>query len=150
MYLVPTPSNKLTIKFKKLNKKAQAPTQAHLSDAGFDLVATYRDNVPGNYVEYGTGLAIEIPEGYMGLLFPRSSISKHGLVLANSVGVVDSNYRGEIKLRFYRQAEYSGLYLVGEKIGQLVIMPYPKIKFEECNELEETDRGAGGFGSTGG
>lgn len=145
-YLVPTPSNKLLVRFKKLIETAQIPSKAHPMDAGFDLVSTSRNTKLGKFTEYGTGIAVEIPEGYVGLLFPRSSISKYGLYLANSVGVIDSNYRGEIKLRFYGK---TGMYLVGDKVGQLIIMPYPTVEFEECENLAKTDRGDGGFGSTG-
>lgn len=148
-YLVPTPSNKLKVRFKKLVESAHIPSKAHPTDAGFDLVATSRSYSMDKFSEYGTGLAVEIPEGYVGLLFPRSSISKYGLQLANSVGVIDPGYLGEIKLRFYSKCKTSGMYLVGDKIGQLIIMPYPTVEFEECEDLEESDRGVGGFGSTG-
>lgn len=143
-------STPLKVRFKKLNKDAQMPAKAHPTDAGFDLVAISKTYSMAKYVEYGTGLAVEIPKGYAGFIFPRSSISKYCLHLANSVGIVDSDYRGEIKLRFYRKNDHNGLYLVGDKIGQLIIMPYPTIEFEECENLAKTDRGDGGFGSTGG
>lgn len=100
---------------------------------------------------YGTGLAVEIPEGYVGLLFPRSSISKKGLTLANSVGVIDSGYRGEIMFKFAITSDRprkNSVYEVGDRIGQLIIMPYPKIEFV-TGELTESERGVGGFGSTG-
>jgi dUTP pyrophosphatase len=100
---------------------------------------------------YGTGIAMEIPEGHVGLLFPRSSISKTNLSLRNSVGVIDSNYRGEIMLKFLDLEEMDDLlwYLPGNKIGQIMIIERPQIELEEVEELSETDRGGGGFGSTG-
>jgi dUTP pyrophosphatase len=99
-------------------------------------------------VTYNTGLAIEIPEGHVGLLFPRSSISKTVLSLANSVGVIDSGYRGSIMFKF-RYPEEGMVYDVGDRVGQIIIMPYPTIEFEETEELSSTERGQGGFGSTG-
>ena len=101
----------------------------------------------GNYV-YLTGIALEIPSGYVGLLFPRSSVSRTCLSLANSVGVVDSGYRGEIMLKFGCSSTLS-CYKVGDRIGQLIIMPYPQVQFEQVEELSDSDRGEGGFGSTG-
>ena len=102
----------------------------------------------GNYV-YLTGVALEIPLGFVGLLFPRSSVSKTSLSLANSVGVVDSSYRGEIMLKFRHTGEANPFYRAGDRVGQIMIMPYPKIEFIEAKELSTTDRGDGGFGSTG-
>jgi dUTP pyrophosphatase len=140
----------MNVKFKKLTKHASTPTYSKEGDAGLDLVAvdTYHDR-DYSFVEYGTGLAVEIPEGYVGLLFPRSSISKTDFSLANSVGIIDSNYRGEVKMRF-RTSPYNGMeYDIGDRIGQLVIMPYPKIDLVEVTELSDSNRGAGGFGSSG-
>lgn len=140
----------MKVKFKKLVSHASTPKYSKEGDAGLDLVAvdTYYDR-DYSFVEYGTGVSVEIPEGHVGLLFPRSSISKTNFSLANSVGVVDSNYRGEIKLRF-RTSEYSGIeYDVGDRVGQLVIVPYPKIDLVEVSELSDSNRGAGGFGSSG-
>jgi dUTP pyrophosphatase len=140
----------MNVKFKKLTKHASTPTYSKEGDAGLDLVAvdTYHDR-DYSFVEYGTGLAVEIPEGYVGLLFPRSSISKTDFSLANSVGIIDSNYRGEVKMRF-RTRPYNGMeYDIGDRIGQLVIMPYPKIDLVEVTELSDSNRGAGGFGSSG-
>jgi dUTP pyrophosphatase len=102
------------------------------------------------YYEYLTGIAIEIPEGYVGLMFPRSSISKTKQILSNHVGVIDSGFRGEIRFRFKKLAWDNGdLYDVGDKIGQLVIMPIPAIELVEVDELSDSERGEGGFGSTG-
>lgn len=126
------------------------PTYAKPGDAGLDLTATSKkvvDEGSYGYIEYGTGLAIEIPEGYVGLTFPRSSVSNTGLIKANAVGVIDSGYRGELKSRF-KAIPDTKQYEVGDKIAQLIIIPYPKIEFEEVEELSETERGEGGYGST--
>lgn len=142
-----------TVRFKRLHVDAVAPTRAHPTDAGYDLTAFSREyNAEYRYWEYGTGIAVEIPEGFVGLLFPRSSISKTNLTLANSVGVIDASYRGEVKLRF-REAYRGDLTFpnlkVGERCGQLVIMPIFAGDMVEADELSETPRGEGGFGSTG-
>jgi dUTP pyrophosphatase len=140
----------MIVKIKKLDSKAVTPAYAKAGDAAVDLTAISLSKVDKDefgYLEYGTGLAIEIPEGYVGLLFPRSSISNSGLILTNSVGVIDSGYRGEIKFRFKHIPDTS-FYKVGDRIGQLIIMPYPQIEFEEVQELSSTERGEGGFGST--
>lgn len=142
----------MKVKIKKLNKDAQIPAYANPGDAGMDVVATSKTEA-GDYIEYGTGLSFEVPEGHVLLIFPRSSVSKKDLILANCVGVLDSGYRGELKFRFkrlygpfgYTHCEYN----VGDKIGQIMIIPYPKIDFEEVDSLSETERGEGGFGSTG-
>ena len=150
-------SNTLKVNIKKLRPDAVIPTYAKPGDAGLDLTTismTTQVKANVNQWVYGTGLAIEIPEGYVGLLFPRSSIHKTGFLLSNSVGVIDSGYRGEIKFIFselnYGDDAYHGQqYLEGDRIGQLIILPYPKIQFEEVEELSETERGSGGFGSSG-
>ena len=103
----------------------------------------------GQYYEYGTGLAIEIPDGYVGLVFPRSSISKTDHFLRNSVGVIDSGYRGEVKLRMSVPALGSKSYEVGEKIGQLLIIKLPTVNIQQVDTLSSSERGLGGFGSTG-
>jgi dUTP pyrophosphatase len=101
-------------------------------------------------VVYGTGLSMEIPNGYVGLVFPRSSNSKKDLYLTNHVGVIDSGYRGEIMLKFRKTKEVIPRYYeVGDRVGQIIILPYPTIKFVESEELSSTERGEGGFGSTG-
>jgi len=139
-------ANTLNVKFKKLYSDAVAPSYAKDGDAGLDLTATHM-TWDGAYIEYGTGIAVEIPNGYVGFVFPRSSVSKkENFYLKNAVGVIDSGYRGEIKLRFNKSDEH---YQPGEKIGQLIIMPYPTIHLQEVEELSNTDRGNGGFGSTG-
>jgi dUTP pyrophosphatase len=136
----------MKIKVKKLNEKAIIPKYAFEGDAGMDVVAVskkYEDEL----VVYGTGLSFEIPEGYVLLVFPRSSISKKNLILANCVGVLDSGYRGELILKFRKNGEND--YEIGERIGQIIVLPYPRIEFEEVEELSETARGKGGFGSSG-
>lgn len=139
----------IEVKFKKLCAEAVEPIKAHPTDAGADLTATSKhwDDEKQCFI-YGTGIATEIPEGYVGLIFPRSSIRKYGLILTNSVGVIDSHYRGEIMCSF-KSVGNSVSYNVGDKIAQLVIIPYPEIRYVEVTELSETDRGEGGHGSTG-
>jgi dUTP pyrophosphatase len=143
--------------FKKLTDQAVIPTFANPGDAGLDLTATSM-TMNDNHVEYGTGLAVEIPKGHVGLLFPRSSIFKTGLTLANCVGVIDVGYRGEIKLKFkpdsisavenFLQGKPVELYKVGDRVGQLVIIELPKLVVAEKTDLSDTTRGQGGFGST--
>jgi len=138
------------VKIKRLHKDAVIPSYSRQGDAGMDLVATSKFYDDFDNICYGTGLALEIPEGYVGLLFPRSSISKTDLTLRNSVGIIDSGYRGEIVFKFNNILMSScEPYNVKERIGQLIIIPYPTIEFEEVEELSTTERGAQGFGSTG-
>ena len=133
----------------KLDAGAIIPKYAMRGDAGMDLYAvSFGIDQNNNYV-FGTGLAMEIPEGHMGLIFPRSSISKTAHSLRNAVGVIDSGYRGEIMLKFDINTHNSPVYEIGDRIGQIAIMPYPQIEFEEVFELSKTTRGKGGFGSTG-
>ena len=139
----------MKIKIKKLHNDAVIPAYAKDGDAGMDLTSVER-NTAETYVEYDTGLSMEIPEGYVGFLFPRSSVSKTNLVLANCVGVVDSGYRGPVKLRFKElNGPIGGRYKIGDRVGQIIIMPVPTFEFEEVKELSNTSRGDGGFGSTG-
>ena len=176
----------MQVKIKKLHPEAIIPSYATQGDAGMDMTAvTAQIDKSGLFIEYGTGIAVEIPEGYVGLLFPRSSLSKTSLILANHVGVVDSGYRGEIKFRFkelgmrvkemepevlntlQEERERNGFplltgpvenaiwvasessYETGDRIGQLMIIPHPQIEFEEVDELEDSQRGTGAYGSTG-
>lgn len=136
----------IKIKIKKLKENAVVPRYAHEGDAGMDVVAISR-RITDKFVEYGTGLSFEIPEGYVMLIFPRSSVSKKDLILANSVGVLDSGYRGELLIRFRLTGK--DYYEVGERVAQIIVLPYPKIEFNEVVELSETARGDGRFGSTG-
>ena len=139
----------MIIKVKKLHPDAVIPTYAKEGDAAMDLYAAevMKDKY-GNYV-YLTGVALEIPKGFVGLLFPRSSVSRTCMSLANSVGVVDSGYRGEIMLKYRLTGGGNEVYKTGDRVGQLMILPYPKIELIESEELSSTDRGSGGFGSTG-
>lgn len=139
----------IEIKFKKLCAEAVMPTKAHQSDAGADLTATSKhwDDEKQCWI-YGTGIATEIPEGYVGLVFPRSSIRKYGLALANSIGVIDSGYRGEIMCSF-KPTGSCPTYNVGDKIAQMIIMPYPETNYIEATELSDSERGENGHGSTG-
>lgn len=144
----------LPVKIKKLNEKAVIPSYATDGSAGLDLTAiSEKTFIEGavNYIEYGTGLAMQIPKGFVGLIFPRSSISSNTtLVLANSVGVIDSDYTGEIKFRFKSlMLAANKKYSVGDRVGQILIVPYPKVDFEEVEELNVTARGDGGFGHSG-
>lgn len=159
---------RLQINFKKIDKNAKTPEQAHLSDAGFDLEAI-SINETDKFIEYGTGIAIEIPYGYAGFLYSRSSVTKKDLMLKNSVGIIDSGYRGEIKFRFnktivkerevqgsvegsvlnYLQPSEREQYKIGDKIGQIIIQKIPQVTFNEVEELNDSERGSGGFGSTG-
>lgn len=155
----------MKVKIKRLHEDAVIPRYAKDGDAGMDLTAvraTYDDY--GNIV-YHTGLAFEIPKGYVGLVFPRSSNCKKDLLLTNSVGVIDSGYRGEVTFRYRPHTQgvcVSGndffdidisedckAYQRGERVGQIIIMPYPQIEFEEVEDLSETERGVGGYGSSG-
>ncbi len=141
----------LEVKIKKLVAEAKAPFYATEDAAGCDLTATSKEwSDKYQCWIYGTGIAIEIPKGYVGLLFPRSSIRRYSLSLSNSIGVIDSDYRGEVMFSFRPvNAPNSPIYKVGEKIGQIIIMPYPEVKFTEVNKLSETERGEGGHGHTG-
>jgi len=141
----------MKVRIKKLSENAVIPTYAKDGDAGMDLVAT-SIKFDGTQITYGTGLAIEIPEGFVGLIFPRSSIRKTDLSLSNSVGVIDSGYRGEIQATFNQKSlskDGQILYGVGDRIMQIMIIPHPPVQFIEVNELSDTLRGEGGFGSTG-
>lgn len=140
----------MQVKIKKLKDNAVIPVYAKAGDAGLDLVATEIINKEVFQITYGTGLAMEIPTGYVGLVFPRSSIRKYDLSLTNCVGVIDSGYRGEIQATFRRHKGVASTdYEVGDKIAQIIIVPYPSIEFIETDELSETERGTGGFGSSG-
>lgn len=142
----------IDIKFKKLSKSAVTPERAHTSDAGFDLFCTGFEYPPSIdamlFIEAKTDIAIEIPSGYVGLVFPRSSISKTKHMLRNAVGVIDSGYRGEIKLRFSID-DSDTKYRIGDKIGQIIFVQLPEISLTEALELNTSDRNSGGFGSTG-
>jgi len=142
----------MKVLFKKLVPEAVKPKFGKPGDAGADLVATSVDfsRDSNSQIVYGTGLAVEIPEGMVGLVFPRSSVRNYDLTMANSVGVIDSGYRGEIMVTFNKIYGYtSRSYEKGDRIAQLVIMPVPLIQYKEVDELSETQRGTDGHGSTG-
>tara|TARA_R110000868_G_scaffold179918_1_gene420371 strand:- start:129 stop:557 length:429 start_codon:yes stop_codon:yes gene_type:complete len=141
----------MQVRVKKLHKDAVIPAYGKPGDAGMDLTTISIEKDSYGNVVYGTGLAIEIPKGYVGLLFPRSSNSKTDLYLTNHVGVIDSGYRGEIMFKF---RPINGLlnakvFQVGDRVGQLIIIPYPQIELMEATELSNSERGDAGFGSTG-
>jgi len=138
----------MKVKIKKLHEDAVIPSYAKHGDAGVDLYSVRMEKDKNQNDVHYIGLAVEIPEGHVGLLFPRSSISKTSCVLRNAVGVIDSGYRGEIMLKFGCSSNLS-CYKVGDRVGQLIIMPYRQIEFEEVEELSDSERGEGGFGSTG-
>ena len=153
----------MEVKIKKLNPNAVIPSYAKSGDAGMDLVATSIISDTPEQITYGMGIALEIPEGFVGLIFPRSSVRKTGLDLSNAVGVIDSGYRGELQAtfnkvfggdRFYDETKLTEItshdfYKVGDRIAQIMIIPYPPIEFKEVDELSDSERGEGGFGSTG-
>jgi dUTP pyrophosphatase len=150
------------IHFKKLVPEAVEPERVHDNDAGFDMVAISKKETD-RYIQYGTGIAMEIPDGMVGLIFPRSSVTKKQLMLKNSVGVIDAGYRGEISFRFQKTIKpktySSGIgvesftesvddYKIGDKIGQIIFQTLPDVVLLETDELEDTERGEGGYGST--
>lgn len=144
----------MVVRFKKLSDKAKIPVRAHETDAGYDLSSSSITTEVGEdaklVIVYHTDIAVEIPKGYVGLIFPRSSIFKKSLTLTNSVGVIDSGYRGELICKFKTNTDVvPSVYKEGERFAQLVIVPYLAVEFEEAEELSEADRGTNGFGSTG-
>lgn len=143
----------MTINFVKLNKNAIVPTYGTPFAAGADLYALPDGDIEinaGQTALIHTGIAIQIPEGYAGFIFARSGIAtKRGLAPANKVGVIDSDYRGEIMVSIHNHSDMPQVIASGERVAQLVIMPYLKADFCESEELDATDRAAGGFGSTG-
>ena len=143
----------MIVNIKKIHPEAVIPSYAKSGDAGMDLVATSVISETLGSITYGLGIALEIPEGFVGLVFPRSSIRKTALQLSNSVGVIDSGYRGELQATFNKiqgvDTENRENYKVGDRVCQITIIPYPPIEFNEVNELSNTERGEGGFGSTG-
>ena len=137
----------MKVNIKKVHSEAVIPAYSKPGDAGMDLTAVWAKQ-DLDLITYGTGLSVEIPKGYVGLLFPRSSVYKAKMILTNCVGVIDSGYRGEIMMKF-EMMDSNTKYKVGDRIGQLIIMPYPEIQFEEVSSLSDSNRGIGGFGSTG-
>ena len=149
----------MEVRIKKLHPDAVIPKYAKAGDAGLDLTAVTKSYDRDGNIVYGTGLAFEIPDGYVGLVFPRSSLSSLDIALSNCVGVIDSGYRGEVTAKFKPSMLFNReqrpiilnnrTYEVGERVAQIIIIPYPKIEFIESDELSETERGAGGYGSSG-
>ena len=144
---------KAQIRIKKLREDAVVPTYGSPYAAGADLYACLEEEQvvsPGQTVMIHTGIAMEIPECYAGLIFARSGLaSKRGLAPANKVGVVDSDYRGEFMIALHNHSDVPQTVLPGERIAQMVITPVLTAEFLQVEELEETQRGSGGFGSTG-
>ncbi len=151
----------MKVKIKKLYDDAKMPTKAHASDAGIDLYAHHHELDKNGNMVYYTGVAMEIPDGHVGLLFPRSSNAKKDLLLSNSVGVIDSGYRGEVTFKFKGSVRIANIddddaedwepcmYKDEDRIGQLIIMPYPNIELEQTETLSDSERGTGGYGSSG-
>ena len=144
--------NRITIEFKKLNENAVTPTFGTEFSAGADLYSVEEEVVinPGETKFIGTGLATAIPVGTVGLIYARSGLAcKKGLAPANKVGVIDSDYRGEVKVALHNHSTDVRVVAKGERIAQMVIAPYLKVEYEEVEDLTGTTRGVGGFGSTG-
>lgn len=135
----------------RLSDGAELPRYAHEGDAGLDLRITHDVTLkPGERATVGTGLAVEVPQGCVGLVFPRSGLaSKHGITLSNSVGVIDSGYRGKIGATLLNQSDETTTLDTGTRVCQLIVMPFVPCELVPCEELTETERGAAGFGSTG-
>ena len=143
----------MKINIKKLNENAIIPTRGSSQAAGYDLYACTSTPIviaPHETVMIGTGLAIETPQGYASLILARSGLaSKQGIAPANKIGLVDSDYRGEVKVALHNHSNVSQMINPMERIAQLMIVPYLAVEFNEVDELSETERGEGGFGSTG-
>ncbi|MBP3301209.1 MAG: dUTP diphosphatase [Clostridia bacterium] len=143
----------VTVRFKKLDSRAKVPSYGSLSAAGADLYALCEGDLfilPGETALVHTGIAVELPEGYAGLIYARSGLAtKRGLAPANKVGVVDADYRGEIMVALHNHSAETQKIASEERIAQLVVTPFLRVEFEETDDLSDTQRGAGGFGSTG-
>jgi dUTP pyrophosphatase len=144
-------SNDLIIPIKRLHQNAVVPTYSKDGDAGMDLTIVDIKEANIESITYGFGVAMEIPKGYVGLIFPRSSVRNYQLLLSNCVGVIDSGYRGEIMATFKKiyHGKYFKQYEIGDRGAQIIVIPYPKTRFIEVDELSKTDRNVGGFGHTG-
>ena len=140
----------MQVKIKLLTENSVKPKYAKASDAGLDLVATSIISNTTFQVTYGLGIALEIPNGFVGLVFPRSSIRNTELTLSNSVGVIDSGYRGELQATFNKLNGLDSIaYNIGDRVVQLVIIPHPVVQLKIVDELSNSERGEGGFGSSG-
>ena len=137
----------MKVKVKKLHKDSVLPIYSKEGDAGMDLTAVRVQELNDNYLKYYFGLAFEIPKGFVGYIFPRSSCYRKDQLLSNCVGVLDSGFRGELSVVMIGNTDNS--YVVGDRVCQIVIMPIPEIEFVEVEELSDSERGTGGFGSTG-
>ncbi len=138
------------VKVKKLHENAVIPSYSKVGDAGMDLTITRIIENTSYSVSYGFGIAMEIPKNYVGLVFPRSSVRNQELILSNCVGVIDSGYRGELQATFKKTNGLDSLkYNVGDRGAQIIILPYPQVKIIESDDLSDSERGEGGFGSTG-
>ncbi|MDY3846164.1 MAG: dUTP diphosphatase [Eubacteriales bacterium] len=144
---------KMKVRIKKLDTRAILPTYGSPFSAGADLYAVSEENVtflPGETKFIHTGISMEIPQGYVGLVYARSGMAcKRGLAPANKVGVIDADYRGEIMVALHNHSDSEQRIEPGERVAQIVIAPFITAEFEECDELSDTLRGDGGFGSTG-
>lgn len=144
--------NNVSIEIKKISDDAQIPAYAYEGDAGVDLRATQALTLqPFERALVPTGLAIALPKGYAGFVLPRSGLAiKNGITVGNAPGLIDSNYRGELKVILVNNNPNESFSVqIGDRIAQLVVMPVPTIAFTEVNELSDTSRGTGGFGSSG-
>lgn len=143
----------MDVNIQLLNTNSKAPTQATAGSAGYDLYVSTVKRLRNGVIEYGTGVAFQIPSGYVGLLFARSSIRNTGQSFANAVGVIDSDYRGQVSVTTYELVasddQNESYYAVGDRCGQIIIIPYPEVSLVSVQKLEETKRGNGGFGSSG-
>ena len=144
-----TDSALLNVNYKKLSPTAIEPSYSTDGDAGLDFRVDSIINEDAFRLTYGTGIALEIPKGYVGLLFPRSSIKKYNLSLSNWVGVIDQTYRGEIMAVFNKINNNVTKYEIGDKFVQMIIIPYPTVKLKQVEELSDTVRGDKGYGSSG-
>jgi len=145
----PIYNNSLIVKVKKLSDNAVIPSYSKVGDAGMDLTITREIENTSFSVSYGFGISMEIPKNFVGLVFPRSSVRNQDLILSNCVGVIDSGYRGEIQATFKKTNGLDSIkYKVGDRGAQIIILPYPQVKMVESDELSDTERGTGGFGST--
>lgn len=143
----------MKVLYKKLNENAKVPSYGSSAAAGADIYALLDHDItiqPNETVLINTGIAMQIPDGYVGLICARSGLAtKRGLAPANKVGVIDSDYRGEIMVALHNHSDVSATIAPFERIAQLMIVPYLTAEFSETDDLDDTDRGVGGFGSTG-
>lgn len=147
----------MELKIKRVREDAILPTRGSEEAAGYDLYANFFNNEydcwmiqPGETVKVKTGIAVAIPKGYFGGIYARSGLSiKNGVAPANKVGVIDSDYRGEIIVALHNHSNKSQLITKGDRIAQLIVQPYCSFEWQEVDELDDTERGEGGFGSTG-